>query len=211
MSTRTYALVMTTLCFIGLVAMLIAMSAIEQESQVEAEQVFTMDTVPEEDGLPLYGNVTDFALQTQSGAMMKLADMKDKIWVVDFIFTSCAGVCPKMTRNMALLQTDFADMEDVHFVSITVDPERDSPEVLATYAKKYEANLERWHFLTGSEEDILTLSREGFMIGSGDEMIIHSPKFVLVDQDGVLRGFYTGDEPAEMDRLRVDIATLLAR
>jgi protein SCO1/2 len=209
MTTRTYALVMTTLSFIGLVTMLVAMSAMRQEREVNAEQILG-EFVMEQDGLPILGNVTDFQLQDQSGAMMSLADMEGKVWVVDFIFTSCAGVCPKMSRSMATLQRDFEAMEDVHFVSITVDPERDSPEVLTTYAAKYEANHDQWHFLTGSKADIKKLSTEGFFIGFGDEMINHSSKFTLVDRQGNLRGFYTGTEPEEVDRLRTDIETLRA-
>ena len=207
MTTRTYALVMTVLSFIGLIAMLLAMSAIEQQRQARADQL-SIEFTAEQDGLPIMGRVTDFQLQDQSGATMKLADMDDKVWVVDFIFTSCAGVCLKMSRSMSGLQRDFAGIEEVHFVSITVDPERDSPEVLATYAKKYEANHDQWHFLTGSIEDIKKLSIEGFLMGFGDEMINHSSRFILVDREGNLRGFYTGTEPEEVDRLRTDIETL---
>lgn len=207
MTTRTYALVMTVLSVIGLVAMLFAMSAIEKDRQAVAERKSAEFTAQQEI-LPVIGHVTDFQLQDQSGAMMKLADMDNKVWVVDFIFTSCPGVCPKMSRSMSTLQSDFADVDDVHFVSITVDPKRDSPEVLAAYAEKYDANHVRWHFLTGSEADIKKLSTEGFMIGFGDEMINHSSKFTLVDRKGNLRGFYTGTEPEEIDRLRADINTL---
>jgi protein SCO1 len=208
MTTRTYALIMTTLSIIGLVAMLVAMAALENDRKMRADQMSIEMQNPDE-GLPKMGNVTDFELENQSGAMIKLANMKDKVWVVDFIFTSCAGICPIMSRNMSVLQKQFHDVDDVHFVSITVDPERDSPEVLEGYAKKYEANLQQWDFLTGTEEDIKKLSTEGFFIGSGDEMTNHSDKFVLVDREGNLRGFYTGTETEEVTRLAQDMQILL--
>ena len=208
MTTRTYALIMTTLSIIGLVAMLVAMAALENDRKARADQMSIAMQNPDE-GLPKMGNVTDFELENQSGSMVKLANMKDKVWVVDFIFTSCSGVCPTMSRNMSMLQKQFLEVDDVHFVSITVDPERDTPEVLEGYAAKYEAKLEQWDFLTGTEEDIKKLSTEGFFIGSGDEMINHSDKFVLVDREGILRGFYTGTEPDEVTRIAEDIQILL--
>lgn len=207
MTTRTYAFVMTVLTCIGLVAMLVAMSALENEKERIAEQS-DVELVPLEDGMPIYGEVTEFELTNQFGNLMNRADMDDSIWVVDFIFTSCAGVCPQMSKSMGILQESFKGVEDVRFLSVSVDPERDSPEVLEAYGKKHDANFDQWSFLTGTEDDIKTLSVEGFFIGSGDDMVNHSSKFVLVDRDGNLRGYYTGTDSEEVQRLTADIEIL---
>lgn len=207
MNSRTYALVMTTLSFVGLIVMLLAMSAIEHKRNTRAAQM-AAGPYSDQERLPVLKQVIDFALTNQAGEEISRADMAGKIWVANFIFTSCPTICPNMTRGMASLQADFAVAEDVHFVSITVDPKRDTPEVLTDYAKQYDANLDRWDFLTGTKEAIQTLSVEGFMIGSGDEMINHSPKFALVDRNGNLRGYYTGTEIEELNRLRFDIEYL---
>lgn len=125
------------------------------------------------------------------------------------MFTSCAGTCPVLTKNMAELQESFADRGELHFVSVTVDPETDTPEVLERYASKYSADTSRWHFLTGSLEDIHELAVKGFKVGSVDEPIFHSNRFILVDEDGSIRGYYTGTENLEMLRLRGDIDSVL--
>jgi protein SCO1/2 len=161
-----------------------------------------------EDGMPIYGEVVDFELTNQFGSPMNRADMDGSIWVVDFIFTSCPGVCPQMSLSMVTLQEYFKDVENVRFLSVSVDPDQDTPEVLEAYGKKHDANFDQWSFLTGTEDDIQTLSVDGFFIGSGDELINHSSKFVLVDREGNLRGYYTGTDSEEVQRLAADIEIL---
>jgi protein SCO1/2 len=199
---------MTGLSFIGLVAMLVAMSAIEKQRSKQSQQVSAEMTT--NDGLDVYGHVIDFELENQDGLSVTLEAMHGKIWVADFIFTSCAGICPIMSKNMHVLQEAFKEAPDVQLVSISVDPTTDTQEELTRYAERFEANPNQWQFLRGETEDILKLAREGMLIGSGDEPVNHSPKFVLVDRKGNLRGFYTGTEVDEIERLVGDIQTLLS-
>lgn len=188
--------------------MLVAMSAIEN-ARAERDKRVMAESLNNQ-GLDVYGHVTDFALENQDGAKVTLDAMRGKIWVANFIFTSCAGICPTMSKNMYSVQESFADFPDVHLVSITVDPTTDTREELTRYAERFEANTDQWQFLRGEKEDILKLAREGMLIGSGDEPVNHSPRFVLVDREGNLRGFYIGTEPEEIDELIGDIQELLS-
>lgn len=158
--------------------------------------------------LPVIKSLEPFALTSEKNKPFSSASLLGKVWVADFFFTSCPNPCPTMTRNMAGVAETLKDFDDVAFVSISVDPDTDTPQVLASYGKKYGADPERWNFLTGPEEAIKTIAVEGFLVGSVDDPIIHSPKFCLVDKRGRIRGYYTGTEDAEMDRLIADIHQL---
>ncbi len=161
-------------------------------------------------GLTARQQLPDFSLTDQRGAPFALSDLDDKVWVADFIFTSCATICPPMTIEMAGLQDEFAG-KDVHFVSFSVDPERDTPEVLYRYADDYGADGSRWAFLTGQKEAIYQLAHEGFNLAAGHRgsEILHSTRFVLVDRNQQLRGYYESRSPGSLQQLRKDIRTLL--
>lgn len=208
---------MTTLSVIGLAAMIVAMTAVSKERQRllhEAEasgHEVMLVPIAEDTTLtdePL-GHITDFTLTNQSGQETKLDDLKGNIWVADFIFTSCKSICPDMTTNMAKVQSAFTDAPNVRFVSISVDPETDTPEVLTAFGEKFGANPERWDFLTGDKDYIKEISYQGFLVGTGDVMTNHSNKFILVDREGDIRGFYTGTDETDVARLTIDIRTLL--
>ena len=166
----------------------------------------TAQTAPVLDQL---GDVPDFKLIQQDGKPFARADLGDKVWVADFIFTSCPSICPTMTANMAALQDAFPDAANLHMVSFTVDAETDTPEVLREFAGKYDADLSRWHFLTGPQADIY-----GFMdainIGAPETPMGHSSRFVLVDRRGVIRGYYLSLEPEDLEQLKADLRSLLA-
>ncbi len=154
--------------------------------------------------LPIYGSVPPLTLTDESGLPFSLAGLQGRVWVVDFIFTSCAGQCPQMTAQMAALQRRLPST--VHLVSITVDPVRDTPAALTVYAKTWGSDLKRWHFLTGEVADIERLTREGFRLsyaegGTAEEPITHSVRFVLVDGRGKIRGYYDGTDPTAVNRL----------
>lgn len=157
---------------------------------------------------PLYP-VPDFALTDARGETMTLDSLKGKVWVAMFFFTSCAGPCPVMVRSMGDLARDVSGAQPVRFVSITVDPETDTPERLKAYGEAAGADFNRWHFLTGPMADIERLSHEGFKLGSVDEPIFHSDRFVLVDAAGSIRGYFTGTEAEAIARLKGAIQTLL--
>ena len=109
--------------------------------------------------------VPDFVLRERSGQPVTKADLLGKVWIVNFIFTQCVEECPLATSRMARLQEAFTAEADVRLVSITVDPEHDTPEVLREYAKSFGAHPQRWLFLTGEKERIYRLAREGFRLG----------------------------------------------
>ena len=158
------------------------------------------------------GMLPDFRLTNQQGQPLGLSDMKGKIWVADFIFTNCPTICPAMTQEMARLQSEFV-ADPVHFVSFSVDPERDTSEVLARYAAAYGADDRRWHFLTGDKAKIYQLAEKGFSLAAGHNgtEILHSSRFVLIKPEGNIHDTYDSQDKPAMLRLRRDIKTLLAK
>lgn len=164
--------------------------------------------------LPVYGSVPDFELTERSGRTVRLADLKGRIWIADFIFTSCAGPCPMLSQQMSGFQTPLARAPEIRLVSFSVDPERDTPAVLSEYAARYQADRERWLFLTGDRKTVYRLIREGFRLTVKEEpedagQIIHSLRFALVDRAGQVRGYYNGDDPESLRRLLPDVDRLL--
>jgi protein SCO1/2 len=160
--------------------------------------------------LPVLGQVPDFTLVASDGRPFGRSDLDGKPWVVDFIFTTCAGVCPRLSARMASLQDEIPP--GARLVSITVDPATDTPEVLRAYAGRYGARPDRWVFLTGDAGAIYRLSADGFRLAAGespawdpavdDGPFFHSSRIVLVDAAGRIRGYYDGDDPGEMRRLQ---------
>ena len=144
--------------------------------------------------LPELYPVPNASLVNEAGKPVNLASMKGNVAVYDFIFTSCRGTCPIMTNNMRALTKEIDKDAPVRFVSISVDPTRDTPEVLAEYAKRVR-NDDRWTFLTGTRDDIVKLSVEGFKLAAGDpgpggDPLLHSSKFAIADKDGVIRAYF---------------------
>ena len=181
-------------------------SFVHQKSGTASESTSPLSELAAQQQLP------DFSLTDQSGLPFALSDLHDKIWVADFIFTTCATICPPMTIQMASLQNEFA-AEDVHFVSFSVDPERDTPEALLRYADHYGADGDRWSFLTGQRDAIYQLAQDGFNLAAGHRgsEILHSTRFVLVDRDQQVRGYYESRSEGSLQRLRKDIRTLLEK
>ena len=167
--------------------------------------------------LPVYGLenhiVPAFEFTNQLNEMVSSTDIRDKIWVADFFFTSCPTICPKMTRNLQSLHDFIRDDQDIRILSFTVDPKRDSPERLKSYADTYRVNHESWSFLTGEKEAIYRLGNRGFLVsastaGVEDEDFIHSENIVLVDQNQRIRGFYNGTDPKCVKQILNDIKKL---
>lgn len=150
-----------------------------------------------------------YALTAANGESFTQESMRGHIYVASFIFTSCPGICPVMTREMKAIQDEFARNPSVHFVSFSVDPATDTPEVLTEYAEKNGANPERWHFLTGPVEDVMTTCSEGFRLGDPESPLDHSSRFILVDRAGRIRGYYDSMSDEELKQLRADIRRLL--
>lgn len=163
--------------------------------------------------LTAHGKVPSFELTDQDGQAFSLTRLNGRIWIADFIFTSCAGTCPQMTQKMAGLQATLP--VEIALVSFSVDPARDAPPVLKRYGKQWGADFTRWHFLTGPEPEIRRLTKEGFRLGYAEgtdpeEPVIHSVRFILIDKTGVIRGYYDSSETTAMTQLVTDASSLLA-
>jgi protein SCO1 len=162
--------------------------------------------------IPSYYPLPEFSLTDHTGKAVTLHDLAGKVWVADFIFTSCGGTCPLMTDKMRKLQ-EVLPME-IRLVSFTVDPTRDTPRVLAAYAAEHGATGDRWLFLTGDKQGLYDLCVKGFKLpldtegGTPAEPIAHSTRFVLVDKQGSIRGYYSGTEEDELRRLAMDAKRL---
>jgi len=159
------------------------------------------------------GVVPPFALTERSGKQVTNQDLTGKVWVADFIYTTCPGPCPLITSSMTKLQDAVADDPQVQLVSFTVDPQTDTPPVLAKYADQYHADPNRWWFLTGPEKPLYDLIQKGFLQvvqdnsgqspQDGQGKVMHSTYLALVDANGNLRGFYDGlDNTSRGDLLR---------
>jgi len=168
--------------------------------------------------LPILGPenhaVPSFRFINQNGDTTGSELLKDKIFVADFFFTRCLGICPKMTSEMKRVQDVFAGNENLKLVSFTVDPERDSAEVLAGYMEQYGADTAMWTMYTGDKKELYELARSGFYITAvegdgGEEDFIHSEKLALVDAEKRIRGYYDGTNPQSVDQLIGDIGKLL--
>jgi cytochrome oxidase Cu insertion factor (SCO1/SenC/PrrC family) len=163
---------------------------------------FSPGRVTPSSDLRRYQIVPPFALTERSGKTVTNNDLAGKIWVADFIFTTCPGPCPLITASMAKIQDAVAHDPQVRLVSFTVDPETDTPAVLSAYADKFGADPNRWWFLTGQEKPLYDLIRNGFYmvvqdnhgqpLQDGQFVVTHSTQIVLVDGQGVVRGFFDG-------------------
>ena len=153
--------------------------------------------------------VPNFSLINQNGDSFTEKKLKNKISVLDFMFTNCPGPCPIMSNNMSALYKSYGSVDQVQFISITVDPENDNTSHLKKYAESYGVYDERWQFLTSEIEKIKTLKQEGFMLYAGELPQAHAIKFILIDEKGNIRQYYDGTDDASMAVLRKDINLLL--
>ena len=167
--------------------------------------------------LARYGAAPDFSLVERSGKPVSARDLRGRVWIADFIYTKCKDTCPLQSRAMAALQADLKGYGDLRSVSITVDPLTDSAALLSRYADRYGADPERWLFLTGGLKDIRRIVQQGFRLsaapvdaGTPDPVVFHSARFVLVDRNGEIRGYYDSTDPQALKRLRENARSLLA-
>jgi protein SCO1/2 len=158
--------------------------------------------------LPVYGQVPEFHLTSQTGAPFDRNSLDGKIWVADFIFTHCTSSCPRMSSQMTRVQSAVSEFPDVRLISFSVDPQRDTPETLAEYARRYHALPGLWYFLTGDQKSLDALDRRAFMLGNVDGSLEHSTRFVLVDRHGKIRGYYGAAQDDPTPTLIVDIRRL---
>ena len=160
-----------------------------------------------------YGTVPAFQLTNQNGQPFGSGQLARKIWIADFVYTTCPGPCPMISGRMSELQKPL-EKSDVHLVSFSVDPEKDTPAVLRGYAAKLQAEPGRWDFLTGAKSAIYKLSHDGFKLAVSDGndaqgLPVHSTRMVLVDRHGQIRGYYDATEPDAITKLVADTNHLL--
>jgi protein SCO1/2 len=170
--------------------------------------------------LPEYGSVPAFQLSDERGAPYDRSALIGKVTVVDFVFTSCSTICPTLSASMETLQREVASRhrDRVRLLSVSVDPERDTPERLRELGARYHADPALWHFVRGSDAAIKTVVVDGLkqaMERNADPSatdatsILHSMRFVLVDDQARIRGFYDATDPQAMAQLREHIDTLV--
>ncbi len=174
-----------------------------------------------------FEEVPPFEFENQYGLLIGNSDYKNKVYVVEFFFTSCPTICPRMNENMVKIQNEFYGNPSFGILSISIDPERDSPQVLKAYADEKGATLKNWNFLTGDKEEIYSFSNDGFKLYAGENKDVeggfeHSGLFALIDKDGFIRSrtvmngeienpikFYNGLDEKEIQWLKEDINLLL--
>ena len=163
--------------------------------------------------------VGTFRFENQDGTWITDADMKGKVSVVEYFFTSCKSICPIMNSQMQRIQRKFTQQNDVRIFSFTVDPDIDTVAQMKRYATAHQAKVGQWHFLTGKKADLYNLARRSFFVlkpaeaqnlGDAGSDFIHTNNFVLIYRQMRIRGYYDGTNPKEVSLLQAHIAQLLA-
>ena len=152
--------------------------------------------------LPVYGNVPAITLVDESGKQTSLASNEKQPWLLNLFYTSCDGPCPMTTARLSQLQKE---LPKIHFVSVSIDPNKDAPDKLLYYAHKFSADLSRWSFLTGSEDVINKLIVEDLKMATRDNPQVHATKVMLVDSASRIRGLYDLQDEISIKKLKVDI------
>ena len=161
-----------------------------------------------------YFTVPDFHLVNQNGETISQKNFEDKVYVANFFFATCPGVCPKMTDEVKKVEEAFKDNKNVLFISHTVDPEEDSLPDLKAFAEKHGADLSRWYFVTGNRDSIYALAIDGYLVPAAEDAraeggFLHSQDLLLIDKEKHIRGIYDSLEPEEIKRLKEEIKVLL--
>lgn len=163
----------------------------------------------------VYPKMIDFTYLNQDSIKISSKQMKGKIWIAEFFFTTCPTICKPMTKQMIRLNKNTNDIaEHLQFISFTINPKNDSPSVLKKYIKDNKIQTKNWQFFTGDEEETHRLGIENFQLFAGQDPSIaggyaHSGEFTLVDKEGYVRGVYLGTNPKEVDKLEQDLRKLL--
>ena len=170
--------------------------------------------LPTDDKLDTFHAISSFELINQNGEIVSEETFDGKIYVANFFFTTCPGICPKMTANMSLLQEEFMDDDEVLLLSHSVTPENDSVPVLNEYANRKGIDSQKWHLVTGSRQEIYRLGREDYFVEEDLGMekdldeFLHTENLVLVDKNRRIRGIYNGLNKTSVNQLVADIMTL---
>lgn len=161
-----------------------------------------------------FHQIRPFTLLNQENELFSERNIEDKICVADFFFTSCPGICPKMTKSMGDIQKEFMNDDEVMLLSHSVNPEKDSVPVLQIYARDVNVNYNRWKLLTGNKDEIYDLGRKYYFveedegIRKGNDVFLHTENFILIDKQRHIRGIYNGLDPNSIENLIRDIRIL---
>ena len=179
------------------------------------EATFTPAWYESEEDLPAdFHQIPAFTFQNQLGETISDQDMHGKIFVVDFFFTTCPGICPKMTRNMGSVQEAFMTDDQVALLSHSVTPDYDQVPILKEYAEEHGVESGKWHLLTGEREEIYELARNQYFVEEDlgllkdPDEFLHTENFVLIDKNRHIRGIYNGLNKTSVNQLIADIKTL---
>jgi protein SCO1/2 len=194
----------------------------DEERHVAVLQPIAPPTAPVAvPGLPVFGALPPMALIDQEGKPFTLDRMRGRVWITNFIFTSCPMACPLLSQRMSLIQTKLKDdPATIQLASFSVDPSHDTPPVLKQYGTRYQQDPTRWTFLTGKPDDVLSIVSDGFKVAvektqtapdpngaAGNFVVMHGENFVLIDREGRIRGYYHKDD-GDLDRLIADARKL---
>jgi protein SCO1/2 len=158
---------------------------------------------------PMLGQIEDFSLTNTENQDFSKSELNGKVWVADLIFTSCKMTCPMMTKRMKNIFLSYKLEDDVRFVSVSVDPDHDTPKVLKDYTAAQGIDTNRWFFLTGDIAKIRDIAVKSFKLVAVDDPGLHSDKFVLVDRNSKVRGYYDPKDKSELRKLFNDLALVL--
>lgn len=158
--------------------------------------------------------IPEFTFTNQNNEPVGRSDMEGKITIVDFFFTSCPSICPIMSKEMERVNDIFRNEPAVQIMSISIDPTYDTPEILSEYAEEHNAIPGKWHFLSGPKDETYELAKCGFVLPTIDGMgvpddFVHSDKFALIDEQGRIRGYYSGTNRDDVDLLILETKVLL--
>jgi protein SCO1/2 len=159
--------------------------------------------------------IDDFRFTDQDGKLFSGSELNGKVYVADFFFTSCPGICPAITKNLTKVQNEFINNENVSLVSYSVLPQSDSAAALKNYEKNFSIKNGKWHLLTGNTSEIYSLARRSYFVeknagyNSDSTEFLHTENVVLVDKKGRIRGIYNGTIALDMERIINDIKVLL--
>ena len=178
------------------------------------KKVVTVETQEGAKPDTVYHTVPEFEFDGHLGRKISNGDFEGSYYIANFFFTNCPGICPIMSTQMTRLQKEFEAFDNVKILSHTVDPEKDSVDALNDYAEIYGAIDYKWHFVTGDKKDLYRQARKGYFVTAdegdgGPEDFIHSEKFMLIDREGHIRGYYNGTDTLEVNNLMRDLHILI--
>lgn len=154
--------------------------------------------------------VPNFSFKDPYGNIITQKDLLGRVWIADFFFTKCPQICPLMAQKLAVIQEQFKNETDFRLLSVTTDPENDTPEVLKSFAKRHRADMDRWFFLRGEKKAVVAFSANGLKLDVTVDSVMHSTRVVVVDRKGNIRGTYDSMKIEELEQLKLVVKDLLA-